>query len=330
MGSSNADMFSQGQSNSNQGEILLEAGTNEFEVLVFGLAGGTYGINVAKVREVILPVKLTQSPGQPDGVLGMFNIRGSVLPLVDLSDHLDLRSDSEKTSNGRIIIAEFNQQQIGFLVDSVDQIHRMSWGDVKQAPELDEKGECGSITGMIEMDNRLILLLDFESIADEIRLQDQLHVRFVENEYGVDRGSKYVILAEDSAFVRNLLQETFETSGYTNIKVCRDGAVAWQAILEAKKSGKTIDAIISDIEMPRIDGLYLTKRVKDDDDLRKIPVMLFSSLITADNLKKGKQVGADAQIAKPDLPGMVVLLDKLIAGIPIDEATPDEPFSKAA
>lgn len=303
------------------GDILLEAGTNEFEVLVFQLEGGWFGINVAKVREVILPVKATESPNQPRSVIGMFNIRGQVLPLIDLKGHLGIVASSDDQSQGRIIVTEFNGRRASFLVDRVEQIHRISWAEVKPAPELDEHGECGSVTGTIDFDGRLVLLLDFESVTDEICMQEQLHVEYVENTTDIDRGSKLVILAEDSAFVRRMIREVFRSSGYDKLRIFPDGLEAWKAILGCKERGETIDAVVTDIEMPRIDGLNLTRRIKADPDLSGVPVMLFSSLITADNLKKGRQVGADAQVAKPDLPQMVELVDRLLAGLPIENAS---------
>lgn len=301
------------------GDILLEAGTNEFEVLVFNLCGNWFGINVAKVREVILPVKVTESPGQPPSVLGMFNIRGKVLPLVDLEGHLGLRNQRERNGQGRVIITEFNGQQTAFLVDTVDQIHRISWKRVKQAPQLDEHGECGSITGMIDLDGRLIQLLDFESITDEIRYQEKLHVDFVENTLEVDRAAMRVILAEDSTFVRRMIREIFEHSGYALFEAYSDGQEAWEAILRHQNQGNKIHGVVTDIEMPRMDGLALTRAIKSRPDMASVPVMLFSSLITPDNFKKGRQVGANAQVAKPDLPTMVGYVDRLVTGLPIDE-----------
>lgn len=301
------------QANKTPGDILLDAGTNELEVLVFGLAGGYYGVNVAKVREVIKPMPLTAAPHQHESVLGMFNIRGNVLPVVDLAKHLSLSRTQDRKGEGRVIITEFNGLRTGFLVDSVDQIYRMGWTKVRPAPEVGTDGVNATtpITGVIEMKDKLILMIDFESVADAILIERRLRIEAVENTLGVDRASKRVIIAEDSPFMRNVLREAFLASGYTNLTVCSNGEEAWEVI---NANPAPIDCLVSDIEMPRMDGLHLCKRVKENPALKNTPVVLFSSLISDDNRKKGEQVGADAQVSKPELRETVILVDKVVSG----------------
>lgn len=297
------------------GDILLDAGTNELEVLVFGLAGGHFGVNVAKVREVIKPMPCTATPHQHASVVGMINIRGSVLPVVDLAKHLGL---VEKTNidSGRIVITEFNGLRTGFVVDSVDQIHRMSWTKVRPAPDVGKVTTNGvatdvsSVTGVVELGSRLILMLDFESVADAILAERRLRVEQVENTLGVDRGAQRVVIAEDSPFMRTLIRDVFMRSGYTNIVVCGDGQQAWDAVQQSPMP----TCVVSDIEMPRMDGLFLTKQIKSSPQLKGVKVILFSSLISEDNRKKGQQVGADMQVSKPELREMVLLVDRCVAG----------------
>lgn len=304
------------------GDILLDAGTNELEVLVFKLSEGWFGVNVAKVREVIKPVDLTEAPNQHPAVLGMFNIRGVVLPVVDLAGHLGLTAEpaDERLERGRVIITEFNGMRTGFLVDDVDQIHRVSWAAVKPAPDMDFNingyGDrpVSSTTGTLELGDCLILMLDFESVADAILCEDRLHIEAVENPDSVDRPTKRVILVEDSPFMRNLMQRTLVQSGYERLEVYANGEDAWNAI---QRGGAPIDALVSDIEMPRIDGLHLTKLVKNNEAYAGIPVVLFSSLVSDDNRKKGEQVGADVQIPKPELHEMVRIIDNAVTGKPV-------------
>jgi two-component system, chemotaxis family, chemotaxis protein CheV len=301
------------------GDILLDAGTNELEVLVFTLAGGHFGVNVAKVREVIKPVDHTAAPNQHASVLGMINIRGSVLPIVDLARHLGLRERTD-LANGRIIITEFNGLHTGFVVDGVDQIHRMSWAKVRPAPDIGQVTTNGvttavsSVTGVVELRGSLVLMLDFESVADGIMSERRLRIETVENVHQVDRGAQRVIIAEDSPFMRNLIRDVFTRSGYTNLEVCSDGQQAWEAVQRLPVPA----CVVSDIEMPRMDGLYLTKRIKETPALAGVKVLLFSSLISGDNLKKGKQVGADMQVSKPELREMVLLVDRCVAGIALE------------
>ncbi len=300
----------------NQSEILLESGTNELEVLVFNLAGQRYGVNVAKVREVILPVKVTASPDQPDTVMGMFNLRGKVLPLVDLRHYFEFGpNDQDGPDTRRIVVTEFNGQMGAFLVDAVEQIHRMSWQNMREVPAIHEGANHFSVTGVTEIKGKLILMLDFESIVDHIALNDQLHIKKVENTLGVDRESKRVFMAEDSPFVGKLMINLLHNSGYTQAKLFRNGGMVWEALKELKQSGEPLpELLVSDIEMPQMDGLALTRNIKEDAALRDIPVILFSSLITPDTMHKGNQVGALKQINKPQLSELVQLIDQYFTG----------------
>jgi len=291
-------------------DILLESGTNELEVLIFRLSGQRYGVNVAKVREVILPVVTAASPNQPESVLGMFNLRGKVMPLVDLHHYFELEPETEGVQSGRVIVTEFNGQSAGFRVDGVEQIHRMSWASMREVPQIHESGNHFAVTGVTEINKELILMLDFESIVDHIALNKQLHIKHVENPLGVDRGSKRIFLAEDSRFIANLMIELLHNSGYTQAQLFRNGGQAWDALNTLIKAGQPLpQLLVSDIEMPQMDGLALTRRIKETAALRDIPVILFSSLITADTLHKGEQVGAMRQISKPQLTELVQIID---------------------
>jgi len=301
------------------GDILLDAGTNELEVLVFSIGAGKFGVNVAKVREVIRPVPTVESPGQHASVIGIFNIRGSVIPVVDLAKHLNLQrkwGTGDGAPEGRVIITEFNGRRTGFMVDQVEQIYRMSWSKVRPAPDVGANSASvnSSTTGIIEIGGHMVLMVDFESVSDAILLQEKLRIESVPNDMNIDRGSKRVLLCEDSPFMRNIMSKVLRQSGYSRLEVYSDGQQAWDAI---NAGGDKIDAVVSDIEMPRMDGLHLTKRIKSGAATKDIPVILFSSLVSEDNRKKGQQVGADVQIPKPELPEMVRLVDKVVSGISV-------------
>jgi len=295
-------------------DILLESGTNELEVLIFRLAGQSYGVNVAKVREVILPVTPTASPEQPEAVMGMFNLRGKVLPLVDLHRYFNLKPCDNDASRRRIIVTEFNGTQAAFLVDAVEHIHRISWKAMREVPRVHDGANHFSVTGVTEIKDQLILMLDFESIVDHIAMSDQLHIKAVDNPLGIDRASKRVFLAEDSPFVGNLMIDLLHNSGYKQARLFRNGGQAWQALQELAKAGQPMpELLVSDIEMPQMDGLALTRGIKEDPKLCTIPVILFSSLITPDTLHKGEQVGALKQISKPQLRELVQIIDEYFA-----------------
>jgi len=300
--------------------ILLESGTNELEVLIFGLGEQSYGVNVAKVREVILPVNIAASPGQPQDVMGMFNLRGVVLPLIDLHGYFNIEPVVSDPKEHRIIVTEFNGSQAAFKVERVEHIHRMSWTDVRSVPE-ETGSDHMSVTGITEIGDKLVLMLDFESIFDRIAMQNTLHITHVENELGVDRGGFRVFLAEDSKFIRNIMVNVLTNSGYENVTAFTNGGDCWKAIDEAVRTGgPTPDILITDIEMPQMDGLHLTRKVRAAPGLENIPILLFSSLITDDTRHKGDACGANQQIAKPELPQLVQIVDGWIQKKPDAQA----------
>lgn len=293
-------------------DILLDSGTNELEVLVFGLGDGVYGVNVAKVREVILPVDIAASPNQPDSVLGMFNLRNHVLPLVDLHQFFDLEPADDNPKNRKVIVTEFNGNRAAFQVESVEQIYRLSWSDIKPLPEMHGANRI-AVTGIAHMNDRLVMMLDFESVFDHISLQKNFHIDRVENALGVDRSSSRVMLAEDSNFIRTLMHDVLVRSGYSQVQAFSNGQAAWEAMQATLDNpGSAFNLVITDIEMPQLDGLALTRNIKSNPQLQHIPVLLFSSLITDDTRHKGETVGADGQLAKPQLPELVSIVDSWI------------------
>lgn len=307
------------------GDILLEAGTNEFEVLTFRLGRYHYGVNVAKVREVIQRQPTRDVPGKHDSVVGLFQLRDNTLTLIDLGKHLNMTVGiGDQPDKGSVIVTEFNNLRVGFLVDAVDRIHRMSWQRMLPVPKVDFQNSDGngkvtsSVTGAIDLDGTLVLMIDFESVADSILTEAKLVAHAVDNPDNVDRASKRVVMVEDSPFMRAQIKEVMVSSGYTNIQVFSDGQAAWDAL--KTRGGPKIDAIVSDIEMPRMDGLALTKQIKATPHLKDVPVVLFSSLISADNANKGQQVGASVQIPKPELPEVVRLVDRIVTGKVVDQS----------
>ena len=290
-------------------EILLESGTNELEILVFELGGQRFGVNVAKVREVILHVDAVPTPGQAPTVRGVIRLRGSVLTVVDLHKQLGRAPLQSDESQWRIIVTEFNGLTAAFLVEAVDSIYRMSWQDVRPVPDAGAKGHA-AVTGLAEIGEDLILMLDFESIYDTIHQSDIHQKPATVNPPSVDRAACRVWLAEDSAFIRASIERMLTASGFNQLTSCRNGLEAWEAIKAAATAGQPLpDVLISDIEMPQMDGLHLCKRVKDNPATAGIRVVLYSSLITEETRHKGLEVGADEQFNKPRLEDVVHTID---------------------
>lgn len=290
--------------------ILTESGTNEVEVLVFQLADGHYGVNVAKVREIIEPVPVSRIAHSHPAVRGLFQLRGNVLPLVDLRFFFDMPpAESEETS--RVIVMEFNNECLGFLVDHVDRIHRTSWKAMSESPWSSPEGDQ-AITSVLRLDEMLVLMLDFERVAFKIAGVEVLQEAAPQTS-DLDRGSVSILLADDSATMRRMLGQSLATAGFKSVEFVNDGQEAWDRLDERLASGQLPDIVVTDIEMPRMDGLHLTKRIKTDPRLNGIPVIVFSSLVSDDNLKKCEAVGADRQLTKPQLPDLVQTIDSLLS-----------------
>lgn len=290
--------------------ILMEAGTNELEVLVFHLDGGLYGVNVAKVREIITMVPLTRFTNVHPAVRGVFKLRNQVHPLVDLRKFFDM-PPAEDEQDCRVIVTEFNSGRMGFMVDHIDRIHRVSWSQIGEVPNISSEDDTAT-TGVLHIDDSLILMLDFERVAFRVAGITTLEAAAPQHE-GADRGDVKVLLADDSAMMRRMLNDSMVNAGFKKIDIASDGEEAWKMLTGMLADNTLPDVIVTDIEMPRMDGLHLTKRIKTDDRLKQLPVIVFSSLVSDDNLKKCKAVGADRQLTKPELPGLVKIIDDLIA-----------------
>jgi two-component system chemotaxis response regulator CheV len=295
-------------------EILLESGTNELEVLVFNVADYTFGINVAKVREVLPAVQITSLPKAHRSIRGVFKLRSQVVPCVSLLEHLGIQSTVEGAES-KMILTDLNQQQTAFLVDSVERIHRLSWENILAVPGLDALSRT-PVTALARCSDRLVVMLDFEMILDDVTSQ-YFRTDVVANPLGLPRERLRILMAEDSPTVRQAVASTLQASGYQHLTFFENGAEAWdwieKRLAEVGRLEDVGDLLICDVEMPQVDGFHLTKRIKQHPVLKGLPVLLYSSIITPDNRKKGSAVGADAQVAKPELREVVRLADELIA-----------------
>ncbi|MBO6180011.1 MAG: chemotaxis protein CheV [Selenomonadaceae bacterium] len=305
--------------------ILLETGTNEFEIVEFSIGKVNYGINVAKVREVITRAPITGMPQAHPYVDGLFTLRGKAIPLVNLPRCLNVPS-SDVPKN--IIVTEINNYDIGFLVENVYRIHRISWRDMEPAPEV---GDQSRVVGIIKMEDRIVLLLDFETIIAEINPEINAKLTTFEEattDVKEQRSDVHVVVAEDSAMLRDLLVTTLHESGYRFVRDFGNGQDAWDYLLGlSKKSGPIenhVRVIVSDVEMPKMDGHRLLKLVRENERLANVPFVLFSSLISEEMKRKGEDLGASGQISKPEINQLIGLLDNLIFGKPIRQSDKDE------
>jgi two-component system chemotaxis response regulator CheV len=291
----------------NKAGILLEAGTNELEVLVFTLGKLRCGVNVAKVREVIGSVQIVRMPQCHPAVVGVANLRGQVISVVDLQLYFEPGCPSEAETR-HLIITEFNNILMGFLVDGVEQIYRLGWDQVDPAPGSGGQ-EHAAVTSICHVDESLVLMIDFEKIAFDIAGISLAAQQVTSTAEGFRREEQRVLLAEDSPTMRQFIVQTLHDAGYRNLVVTGDGQEAWEQLTAA---GASFDVLVSDIEMPRMDGLHLCKRVRQDPSLCDMVLVIFSSLVSSDNLKKMDAVGADETLTKPQLAQLVEILDRLI------------------
>jgi two-component system chemotaxis response regulator CheV len=296
--------------------ILLETGTNELEILEFVISGNSYGINVAKITELMQIQEVQEMPLSHPCVEGVFQPRDEVYTIVDLSKYLGL-GKSELPDKDIFIITNFNQMNIAFHVHAVESIFRISWEDIEKPDSIIYGGQEGVVTGIAKVNDRIISILDFEKITFDISPETGVDLSTVKSYTGADREHIPILVAEDSALLRKMLMEALHTSGYNNVTILNNGEEAWEYLLKIKAEGATdilskVSCVITDIEMPRMDGHRLTKQIKSDTLFSDIPVVIFSSLIDESMQKKGVEVGADAQLSKPEIANLVDVVDSMV------------------
>ncbi len=293
-------------------KILLENGTNELEVLEFKLDGNAYGINVAKIKEIINYQEVTPVPNAHPSIEGIFMPRDTMITAIDLKNCLQ-RGVSEP--GGLFIVTNFNKLDIAFHVDSVVGIHRVSWREIIKPGSTVSTSEDGVSTGIIKFDDRLIIILDFEKIVTDINPETGLKMADIEELGERHRIDVPILIAEDSPLLNKLIVDSLHKAGYVNLIHTENGQQAYDVIQECKKEGtlkEYVQCIITDIEMPIMDGHRLTKLVKSDDETKDIPVVIFSSLVNEDMKRKGEALGANAQLSKPEIGNLVRVVDELV------------------
>lgn len=293
-------------------KILLENGTNELEILEFTLAGNSYGINVAKVREIIPYQAVTPVPNAHPSIEGIFMPRDMMITAIDLKNCLG-RGESE--ARGLFIITNFNKLDIAFHVENVLGIHRVSWKDIIKPDSTISATDDSVSTGIVKRGEKLIIILDFEKIVSDINPETGLRVSEIGELGERQRSSVPILIAEDSPLLNKLIVDSLKNAGYVNLIHTENGQKAYDVICQCKADGTLKDhvrCIITDIEMPEMDGHRLTKLVKDDEATKDIPVVIFSSLVNDEMKKKGEALGADAQLSKPEIGNLVRIIDQLV------------------
>lgn len=292
--------------------ILLENGTNELEILEFKVSGNYYGINVAKISEIIPYQDVTPVPNSHPSIEGIFMPRDTMITAISLKNCLG-RGESEP--GGLFIVTNFNKLDVAFHVDQVLGIHRVSWTEIIKPGATVNNADEGLSTGIVKFNDKLVIILDFEKIVTDISPETGLKVAEIESLGERNRSDIPILIAEDSPLLNKLIVDSLKKAGYVNITSTENGEEAYTKLIEASKNGTLKDLaelIITDIEMPIMDGHRLTKLVKSSPETKDIPLIIFSSLINEEMRKKGEDLGADAQLSKPEIGNLVVVIDGLI------------------
>ncbi|OKZ82639.1 MAG: chemotaxis protein CheV [Clostridium sp. 44_14] len=294
--------------------ILLESGTNELEILEFRVGSNYYGINVAKIRE-ILPYQVpTPIPNADARIEGIFMPRDEIISIVDLSRVMNLPA-AQSTVGDMYIVTNFNNLNTAFHVQGVEGIHRVSWGDIIEPDSTINASGMGMATGIVRIEGRLIIILDFEKIVAEINPETGLKISDVEHMTGRSRVDSPILIAEDSPLLGKMLLDCLKRAGFANIDLTNNGKECWDKLSAYQEQGvldQKVACVITDIEMPQMDGHHLTKLIKSDEQMMHIPVIIFSSLINDEMRKKGESLGADMQLSKPEIGQLVGAIDQVL------------------
>jgi len=301
------------------------AGTNRLEVLLFSLGKDsrtgreeTYGVNVFKVREVMLVPEITHAPDMPPSVEGMVSLRGNMIPVINLPDFCGIQTEDRPEI---LIVTEYNKNVQGFLVHSVDTIERLAWEDVKVPPAMMAQQHGGLVTAVTELkDKRLVMIMDVEMVLSQTSGFGQAAELFEGIEQVGDQNIT-LLFADDSAVARDQIIRTANHMGIKYIGT-NNGAEAWAKLKEimehatslGRRASDFIQIILTDIEMPEMDGYVLTKKIKEDPRFSDIPIIMHSSLSADANQALGKGVGADAYVPKFEPVELAAKLQEMILG----------------
>ena len=298
----------------NKQGILLESGTNEIEIMKFKIQGEFYGINVAKVKEIMMSEKVKIMPHAHPAVEGIFKPRDILITVIDLGYYLTGEELGHKPRD-LFIVTNFNKMTVAFRVQSIEGISRISWKDIQKPDKTLSHGEEGVATGIAQCAGELVTILDFEKIVAEIAPETTIQISEVEQMGDRPLCDRPLVIAEDSILLQKMIDDSLERAGFMDVKNFNNGQEAWdylEALRNAPDLYDKVNLIITDIEMPEMDGHRLTKLVKDDPRLKKIPVVIFSSLIDDQMRLKGEALGADEQLTKPEIGHLVHVIDRLL------------------
>ena len=293
---------------------LIKAGSNEVEFLVFNLGTQKYGMNVAKVRQIMVfdRSKISEVPNQLPEYVGLMPFRESTIAVVDLRIHLK-KAAANQTTPDLLIISEFNRRIVGFVVDGVDKIERCSWETFQPIGDSACNADDSKTVGVVRLKDNIILILDLETIMGLI--DPSMNVNIMEQSIPlstIDRSTVTILHCDDSSVVQKVLLKTLEASGFKRF-VQFSSAVEALNYLSTNRQNNKVDVILSDIEMPQMDGLAFCKKIKEDSEWKKLPFLFFSSTVDPQMEAKCISVGSDGAFAKPEISIVIESIDRLVS-----------------
>ena len=285
----------------------------------FTMAGSSFGINVAKVTEIMRRCHITPMTHSHHCIDGVFKPRDKIITIINLPKYMQL-PESENPDQDMFMITNFDNVNAAFLVHSVEAMHQIKWSDVERPSAIIYGGEDSVITGTTKIGDRMVTIIDFEKVLYDINPETGLQLSEVRIMGVRERSEKPIVIVEDSVFLMKMILQAIEMAGFTNITSFDNGQDAWEyleGIRDECRSKlipveKKLSIIITDIEMPRMDGHHLTKLVKSDDILRKVPVLVFSSLIDEAQKSQGESLGVNAHLSKPQIGNLISTIDEWI------------------
>ncbi len=288
----------------------LKVGSNEMELVDFrifkqeegGVYEGIYGINVSKVREIIKLPKLTDLPGTPEFIEGIFDLRNVVIPVVNLAKWMKIKQPEGIEKSSRVIITEFNNVLIGFIVHEAKRIRRISWADIEPASFMSSSSslEGNKITGVTKIEgDSVLLILDLESVVQDLGLYEP-DTQFDNTE--IESFSGLALVLDDSSTARKIVKEALMNMGFDVLEAV-DGEEGLQKLDElyeiyGEKIARTLKIIISDVEMPKMDGFHFAANVKEDGRFADIPIVFNSSISDHFSEERGVEAGGEAYLVK--------------------------------
>ena len=292
--------------------ILLEVGTNEVEFLLFRLGTQYYGINVAKVRQILLfdESKVVLLPHHPPELLGVMKFRDRTISIVDLKIHLGVTSPG--ATRKLLLVTEFNQRTIGFVIDAVERIERCSWKHFVPVADTIAGSTSKSLVGTVTLKETIVLILDLETIMTTIdpSMGMEAYEDKIPSKMSIDRSEVSILYCEDSVVVQKTLLKTLDKAGFKKIATFATGADGLDFLKQ--EPAPHVDLILSDIEMPKMDGLTFCKAVRGLDSYKSTPLIFFSSMITDQMELKCRAVGGNACYSKPQIHLIVDAIEGLL------------------